>query len=221
MELSVDTKALSEATREVMGISELFKRAERSALKSVGFMVRGEMRDFVESGGGGSWAGLHPVSRSFSKKYKTGASKWFRSKKATGPMHWLGKFSRYRVTDDASIIGFGKSHGSGASQSERESPATISPFLMSVLRRSEQGESTAVTPAMRRFFGGTRFSNSKAQAAGDTFFPLRKDTKTLDTPKRPIFDPVMARVQGMITPHFEDKFWLAIERYRTGVKNKK
>lgn len=212
MELKIDTNQLSAATKEVMGLSELFKKAERSALESTGWMVSREMRAFVESSGGGAWASLHPMTSRFNKKYKTGTSKWSRSRKADGPMHWLGKFSRYSVDDDAAVIGFGKSR-----EGEK---GTIDPFLMSVLRRAAEGEKTAVSASMRRFFGATRWSNSKRQMAGETFFPLRKGTTVLYTPKRPIFDPVMDRIQSMIMPWFEDKFWLAVERHKTGVNNK-
>jgi hypothetical protein len=180
-------------------------------------MIRFEMREFVESEGDGTWEELHPVTSKFFKKYKMGTSQWGRSRKSMGPMFWLGKFARYRVTDDEAVVGFGKSHGWKASKAEREAPATLSPFLMSVLRRAEQGENTQVTKAMRRFFGATRMSNSTSQAPGLTFFPLRGDTKNLETPKRPIMGPVMERVRNRITPHFEDRFWKAVTRGREGI----
>jgi len=221
MDLIIDKSGLSRAAGRVIALPGVFRRAKQSALKSTGWMIRGEMRDFIESAGDGTWPGRHPLSATFFKKYKMGISRWGRSKKTMGPMFWLGRFSRYRVTDDMAVIGFGKSHGSKASKAEREAPATINPFLMSVLRRAEQGENTLVTKSMRRFFGATRKNNSKSQMAGRTFFPLRASTKVLETPKRPIFGPVMARIQNQITPHFEDRFWLAVTRYREGAENKR
>lgn len=236
MELSVDTKALSEATREVMGISELFKRAERSALKSTGWMIRNEMRGFIESSGRGTWAGYHPLTLKYKKKfkarekekYKKGSVAWGKVdvKKRLGPLYWLGKQARYRVAGDEASVGFGFSHSGGEMRTRGDgtrrklAPASMDPFLMNVIGRAEEGEVTNVTKAMRRFFGLTRSGNQGWQEAGFTMFPLKRSTSVLETPKRPIFDPVMARVQDMIAPHFENQFWQAIERYRFGLKNK-
>lgn len=211
MELIIDAKELTEATREVMGIPGLFNRARVSAMKSTGWMVRGEMRSFIESGGAGSWPELHPVSRFYAKKFKTGSAAWVRpSSQAKGPMFWLGKHARYRVTDDMALIGFGRS-----GKSEK---GTISPFLMQVLKRAEQGEKTTVTSKMRRFFGSTRKNNRTDQLAGRSFFPIRKDTTVLETEKRPVFEPVLARIKARIAPYFEDKFWTAVNRYRQEMK---
>lgn len=217
MDFDLDREGLSRAAKRVLNLPGVFRRATKSALKSTGWMIRFEMRDFVESEGDGTWEALHPVTSKFFKKYKMGTSRWGRSRKTLGPMFWLGKFARYRVTGDETVVGFGKSHGENAGKAERKAPATISPFLMSVLRRAEAGENTRVTKAMRRFFGATRKTNGKSQAAGRTFFPLRADTKTLETPKRPIMGPVMERVRSRIIPHFEDRFWKAVAREREGI----
>lgn len=234
MELKIDTNQLSDATREVMGISDLFKRAERSALKSVGYMVREEMRGHIESGGRGSWPELHPVTRLFYKKYRAG-NRWqsYRrgevSRVANNkivaikrlnniPLYWLGKHARYRIAENEAVVGFGKSHGDGDKGARRKTSGTMDPFLMNVLDRAESGERTSVSKNMRRFFGGTRWDNEDDQVIGGNIFPLRRSTTTLVTPKRPIIGPVLARVESKITPYFENKFWLAIERYRTGLK---
>jgi hypothetical protein len=42
----------------------------------------------------------------------------------------------------------------------------------------------------------------------------------LNIPKRPVIGPVFRKVQPKITPHFEQKFWAALERYRTGAAKK-
>jgi hypothetical protein len=208
MKLDIDTSELSAATRECLELPELFKSARISALKSTAWMVRRELRDFIESGGDGTWPGLHPLSRFFAKKYNTGTSKWTRrTGRINPPLYWLGKFSRYNVEDDVASAGFGRSN-------------VIDPFLMAILRRAESGERTTVTPSMRRFFGATRRNNKNGQDPGGTFFPIRHDTTVLETPKRPIFNPVMARVRSMIAPWFEEKFWRAVERKNMGVNNK-
>lgn len=217
MDLVFDLSGLNKATREVMELPGLFRRARMSALKSTGFMVRGELRGYVESDGEGAWPANHPVTRFYAKKYKTGkvgTLGWIaRKKKNESPMFWLGKHSRYRVTDDQAVIGFGKSHGAKEGKMKRAMPATLDAFLMNVVGRAEEGEVTQVTKKMRRLFGATRKNRNG-------FFPLRGDTKELETPKRPIFDPVMNRIRGNIAPHFEDAFWNAVSRYREGVKEK-
>jgi hypothetical protein len=213
MDLSIDTTQLNQATREVMDLPGLFDRARISAVKSTGWMIRKEMRAFIESGGAGTWEALHPVSRYYAKKYKTGTSKWIRpSLQAKSPMFWLGKHARYRVTDDEAVIGFGRS--------SKGETGTLSPFLMQVLKRAEHGEITQVTDKARRFFGATRRTNKAGQVPGTGFFPIRKDTSSLSTPERPIFEPVLARIRERIAPYFEDKFWFAVNRYRQGVKTK-
>jgi hypothetical protein len=213
MDLSIDITQLNQATREVMDLPGLFNRARISAMKSTGWMIRTEMRAFIESGGAGSWPGLHPVSRFYAKKYKTGIARWIRpSAPAKGPMFWLGKHARYRVTDNTAMIGFGRS--------AKGETGTLSPFLMHVLDRAERGEKTTVTGKARRFFGATRRSNRQGQEPGTTFFPLKKDTTTLETEKRPVFEPVLARIEAKIAPYYEDKFWTAVNRYRQGVKTK-
>lgn len=210
MQFNVDTSGLTQAAQDMMALPGVFQRARLSALKSTGNMVREELRGHIESGGNGAWVGLRPVTRAYAKKYKMGKAVWMSRRRSTGPMHWLGKFTRYRVRADESIIGFGKSSkGAGG---------TINPFLMNVLDRTEAGEITRVTPAMRRFFGATR--RARSANPGNGFFPIRKDTTELVTPKRPIFRPVMGRIESMILPHFEDKFWRAVTRYQQGVSNK-
>jgi hypothetical protein len=88
------------------------------------------------------------------------------------------------------------------------------------LNRAEHGEITRVTDKMRRFFGSTRRNNKAGQVPGTTFFPLKKGTTTLETQKRPVFEPVLTRIRAKIAPYYEDKFWYAVNRYRQGVKTK-
>lgn len=217
MDFVFDASGLNKATREMMDLPGLFHRAMMSALRSTGWMIRGGLRNYVETSGEGGWPATHPVTRFYARKYNTGkvgAIGWLiRKKNHEGPMAWLGKHARYRVTDTEAIIGFGKSHGAKEGKARRAMPGTIDKFLTGVVGRAEEGETTQVTKKMRRFFGATRENPSG-------FFPLRRDTQTLKTPRRPIFDPVMSRIKGNIAPHFEDKFWYAVSRYREGVREK-
>ena len=218
MDLVFDVSELNRATREMVELPGLFRQAKMSALRSTGWMIRGGLRSYVERSGEGAWPATHPVTRFYAKKYNTGkigSIGWLvRKKNHEGPMVWLGKHARYRVTDTEAVIGFGKSHGAKEGKARRAMPGTIDyGFLMKAVGRAEEGEATPVTEKMRKFFGATRENP-------DGFFPLRRDTQTLETPRRPIFAPVMSRIRGKISPYFEDKFWYAVNRYREGVKEK-
>lgn len=220
MDLAIDDARLSDAARAVLKLPGLFKRAKISALKSTGYMIRGVLRSYIEKGGNGSWPELHPVSKFFSRKYGVKAHEWRRARRSLGPLYWLGKHARYSVAEDEAVIGFGKSHGDKDRGARRNLDVTMDPFIMAVVKRAEHGEKTQVTQNMRRFFGATRYSNNRFQEAGGTFFPIRASTKTLETEKRPIFDPVMALIERRIPWHFEDRFFKAVTRYQTGAENK-
>jgi len=210
MKVSIDQKGLSEATRAVMELPGLFKRARASALKSTGWFVRGELRSYVEKGGEG-WPDLHPLTAAFRKKRGAAAGKWIKRRKGKeSALYWLGKFARYRVDADrgAVQIDFGKS--------KKGKPGAFDPGLIGIVERAEEGERIRVTGAMRKFLAATRRKRPKSQAPGETYFPLKKSTRELVIPRRPIFDPVWRKVSAGIPGHFEEKFWAALERYEKG-----
>lgn len=208
VELHVDYSELSEATKAVLKLPGLFERARKSALKSTGWYVQQELRNHVEYGGT-NWPALHPLTKKFRHKYGLG-SHWVKRTHHPGPLFWLGKFARYRVDADGRevTICFGKS--------KRGSPGTEDRGLMWVVRRAEEGETIHVTPAMRRFLAATRRKRPKQQEPGRTYFPLKKTTRRLKVPPRPIFGPVFKKVRPKIMPWFERKFWDAFDRYTTG-----
>ncbi len=206
MLLTIDyEKSLSKLARDLLHLPGDFTRARISALKSCGFWIRGELRNHVEYGGAG-WPSLHPMSKSFRKKYKLG-NKWFgrgRGDHQT-PLFWLGKFARYRADQDKVQIDFGKSAAG--------KPGTFDPTLIGIVRRAEEGEAIRVTEKMRLFFALTRRKRPKKQTPGLTYFPLKKSTKTLDIPARPMIEPVWKKTVGLIPVRFEAKFFSALKRY--------
>lgn len=205
VELHTDYSELSEATRAVLNLPGLFTRARKSALRSTGWYVQQELRNHVEYGGT-NWPALHPLTQRFRHKYGLG-SHWVKRRSHPGPLFWLGKFARYRVDDRGEEVSicFGKS--------KKGRPGTEDRGLMSVVRRAEEGEVIRVTPAMRRFLAATRRKRPKQQEPGKTYFPLKKSTRQLQVPPRPIFKPVFRKVRGRIMPWFEQKFWGAFDRY--------
>lgn len=228
MRIDIDKDQLSDAARDLLALPGLFEKAKLSALKSTGYMIRKVMRDFIESGGRKSWAKLHPLTRFYFKKHGVNA-KWSQKTSARGvssgynaigPMFWLGKHARYSAASDSVVVGFGKSHSDRDSRAKRSMAGSMDPFIMNVVKRAEEGEVISVTGKMRRKLGATRYSNNRFQEAGGTFFAIRGTTKTIETEKRPIFDPVMELVKNRIQWHFEDRFIKAVVRKQTGVNNK-
>jgi hypothetical protein len=215
MRIDIEEINLDELTRTLTKMPGLFRRARISALKSTGYLVQQEVRNHVEYGGTG-WPALHPLTLKFRKKRGVGTSQWSGRRRGDHQtaLFWLGKFARYRVDDDGTVvqIDFGKSR--------KGQPGTVDPQLMPVVKRAEEGETIAVTEKMRRFFGATRRKRPKRQIPGETYFPLKKSTTKIEIPPRPIFSPVWKKVHGRIPAHFKDRFYRSVDRQITGKDNK-
>ena len=193
-----------------MGLPGLFRRARISAMKSMGWWIRGELKTYIYQGGE-NWPALHPLSAFFKKKQGAKAGEWQKRRKGRETaLSWLAKFARYRVDDEGTLlqIDFGKS--------KKGKPGSFDPALVDIVKRAEEGEKVHVTEAMRKFLAATRRKRPKTQISGQTYFPLRKTTNTLTIPKRPIFDPVWQRINARVPGYFEEKFWAALQRYEKG-----
>ena len=216
--VSIDTGKLKEIEGRLSGFPDLFQRARRSALSSTGNIIREEVRNFIEGGGGG-WKPLHPITLKFRK---------FRAPKGS-PLYYLGRFSRYVVLDkDTSVeIGLGKGR---ARTSEGESRAWTTfrgnedPWLDYAALRAEEGGRVKVSRLIRLKWVSTKIKGKKwkkmnrSGAVLGGYFVLKPSTEYLTIPKRPIFNPVFARIAGKVTPHFEAVFWEAFNRYQSGGK---
>ena len=210
LEVKLQHSGLDEMTRSVMGLGGLFARARRSAMGSVGWFVQQTLRNHLEYGPP-EWQDLHDLTELFKKKGGTGV--WaLRSNRPRSPAVWLGKFSRYRVSSDGGLvqIDFGKS--------KKGKPGTFDPQIAPIARRIDQGETVRVTDKMRRKMAATKKATRGEHVVGINFFPLRKDTDSLDIPARPIFDPVFRKIEDEITPLFARKFWASFDRYQFGGK---
>lgn len=201
MIIRFDESQLQNLTRILMQADGVFKRARVSALKSTGNMIRQEVRDFVESGGSG-WPRPHLLTQSFKSKQGKSGKAWSRKKiRLPNALYWLGKFARYRVDNEGDLlqVDFGKSR--------KGQPGTFDPELIGMVKRAAEGENIQVTKKMRGFWAKTKKDKKNPS------FALRKSTTELKIPKRPIFDPVWAKIGAKVVPHFEDKFYSAINRY--------
>ena len=216
VEIKIDDSQLLELTRTLSGFPGLFTRARRSAIKSAAWMVRQELRNHVEYGGTG-WAKLHPLTLKFRKKYGQ-RSKWSKRSSHPGPLFWMGKFARYNAADngDTFAIMFGKSRAarSGSRSYRPGESGTADAGLMAATARAEMGATVPVTDKMRRMMAATR--GKRNQQSGQTYFPLKKETRALKIPARPIFTPVWNKVNQKIGPWFDKKFTAAVNRYLTG-----
>lgn len=218
MRVNVKSENLSEATQAVLALPRLFERARKSALKSTGWWIMEELRDYVELGGEG-WPELHPLTLGFYKK-RGARFGWTqrRFRRRQGALFWLGKFARYLVDDRGTAvqIDFGKS--------SKGRPGNVDPLLAAIARRAEKGERIPVTERMRRLWGLTRGSRRtgriKYGIPGLTYFPLRRDTTVIEIPRRPIFGPVFRKIQPGVASHFDEKFWASYRRYESGGKDR-
>jgi hypothetical protein len=208
--VGIQEKGLSETARAVMQLPGLFARARKSALGSTGYWIQQELRNQIEYGGSG-WPSLHPITLKL-RKFRTPAN---------SPLFYMGRFSRYLIDQEGTTveIGLGRSR-------KGEPGQTDDPWLSAALRRAEEGDRIPVTKKVRLAWIRTKIKGqkwkkmSRSGAVTGGYFVLRPETQFLNIPKRPVIGPVFRKVQPKITPHFEQKFWAALERYRTGAAKK-
>lgn len=219
LKFNADMRGLTAAAKELGAIPSQIERARKSALNSTAWMSMTELRNHVEYGGTG-WKKLHPmtIKTRKSKRYNPGAT----------PLFFLGRFARYRVDQKGTLadIDFGKSR--------KGKPGTFDPELVAMIKRHEHGMQIPVTGKMRGWFPWAslpraRARNPRASAyaggharkprnavAGKTYFPLKKSTRQITIPRRPIFAPVWRKIQPKLAGHFNEKFVAAIGRYLSG-----
>ncbi len=205
---TVDLKAdgLDATTRALVELPGMFARARKSALGSTGWWIQQELRNHIEYGGTG-WAKLHPITLKFRK---------FRGAPAT-PLFYLGRFARYLIDQEGTTIEI------GLGKSKRGEPGqTDDPWLMAALRRAEYGSRIKVTKKVRLVWLSTKIKGTKwkkmsrSGAVTGGYFVLRPETEFLNIPKRPVIDPVFRKINPAVLSYFQQKFFAALERYRTG-----
>jgi hypothetical protein len=216
LDVQVKTEGLSETTRAVLGLPGVFDRARASALKSLGYAVR---QDLKQEGRAlepklNPHTGVLAVTHDTAKRH--GRNVRWGKKRIKGTNTWQTGTSRSR----------GRDGGVAQKRSTRQNPFarfvnmiryTVDtednlveigvlkpkPIYYTWFRRNVEGFGTPVTPRMRKFLFATGF-------------PIRKETTSLRTPARPWIGKVGESWREKATPYFEQKFWLAVNRYRTG-----
>ncbi len=198
---------LPKVAAAITALPEDVEHARRSALNSVGFMLRGHVRNHVEYGGTG-WAPMAEMTKGFKKK--RGSNKWSKRSNAFSPYFYLGKFARYRLSQDgqAVLVFFGKSR--------KGQVGTRDPWLNAVAWSAENGRLVQVTRKMRRAIANTVLGPSgkpkRNAVMGQNYFALRKETSTIRVPARPIFKPVYKKNQNKIDDIFAPKFFASLQR---------
>lgn len=208
LDIQIEQKSLREITRFSMELPGDFARARHSALSSLGFAVRQEIKREGQRGSKGGYLGwgelsphtgilgrMHhstgPLERK-REKYRSGDKKgqvipWRSALKE--PFIKLPHGIRYHVDSEDLFVEIGFINPSSR--------------FHTWMRMHDRGYSTRVTPRMRKMFF----------ALG---FPIKKETTELKTPARPWVKAVEQRWRPRYLRYFEDKFWESFNRYQKG-----
>lgn len=185
--------------------------ARRSGMVEAGVFLSTAIRQWIESGGKGTWEKPHPLSTMLTKS----GNKW--AKRGGGyvsPYYSLGKYARYVANNNFTFeqIGFGNFK---AGDSKKGRQLSFSKQLQDIALAAQTSRSIPVTPKMRLKFGATR--GVIGEEVGSAFFPLRKSTTMLNIPARPIMRPVFATSSVAAYSAFEKRFNRSIfKRFEKG-----
>lgn len=189
------------------------ERAVASALKSEGFRLRDLIRTAIKTGGpdGGKWEKLNPhtgiISMGKKRSIKNYKMVW-KGKKGnkrrvrqykdvmlstkTAPLSKLAGAVRYNYDADTQMVSIGFLQYAG-----------VSAGMLKLAGMHAKGFKTKITPKMRKMLF----------ALG---FPVKSSTSTLETPARPVIEPVFRQEEGDIMRNIESKFMASILRYMEG-----
>lgn len=197
------TSNVSEVLQRFLELPGIFQRARKSALKSLGFqMIKTSVENYIRSAGEGSWEGLHPLSQ----KAEKSDGRWVRRRRSGNrPLSRFVHLVRYRVDSEGYrlAVDAGGGHGGEGSRPDKK--------LLGLINLLQTGADISVSASMRRKIAAAKSVISGKRGA--SFFLLRKTTSRLRIPRRPVFDPVFAKISPDIPKKFEDIFWKNIQRY--------
>lgn len=192
-------------------------RAVASALKSEGFQLKNVLQEDVRTGGhGGAWDKLNPHTGVLSRrkrsgrvwsiknyrmvwKGKKGSKKRARQYKEVmlstrrNPLLRLRGGIRYVYDHQMKMVSIGFINASSR--------------LLKLVKMHAEGYSTPVTPRLRKMLF----------ALG---FPLKKSTKVLRAPARPLIQPAFKREQHNVEARLKQKYINNVMRYMAGQATK-
>lgn len=164
-------------------LPSIMRVAENKGLINTATFVRQEMRDFIAQGGD-NW----PLRAAFSNEYSSrldNRSPVFRRKSKRdldNGLMFLLTFFNWRIFDET--------QGKSVVMDFRE---TKNPDMNRLIKQIQTGAKITVTDAMRKAFSYTDF-------------PLKKETKTIDIPARPIGEPLFLRTNSKYLKKFTEAF---------------
>lgn len=185
-------------------------RAVASAMKSEGWRIRDLVKAAIRAGGvdGHKWEKLNPhtgvlarAKKGSVKNYKMGWKGEKGSKKRvqqykdvmlstkSAPLSKLAGAVRYDYDANDQMVSIGFIQSGGVSQS-----------MIKLAGMHAKGFSTRVTPKMRKMLF----------ALG---FPVKASTTSLESPARPVIEPIFRQEKGDIMRNIEEEFMASILRY--------
>ncbi len=212
-ELYIDERgeiAIENMETMLKAFPQFAERATASALKSEGYRLRNMIKAAIRAGGsdGNKWDKLNPHTGVLSRakkgsvknfkmvwKGKKGSKRRVRQYKdvmlstRTAPLSKLAGAVRYDYDTDTQIISIGFIREKG-----------VSDGMLKLAGMHAKGFKTRITPKMRKMLF----------ALG---FPVKKSTTILESPARPVIEPIFRQEQGDIMRNIEIKFMASIMRY--------
>jgi hypothetical protein len=186
------------------------ERAKVSALKSEGYRLRELIKEAIRRGGpeGDTWDKLNPHTGVLSrakkgsvKNYKMvwkgqkGSKKRVRQYKdvmlstRSMPLLKMAAATRYKYDKDMDMVSIGFIQRAGVSDN-----------MLKLAGMHAKGFKTRITPKMRKMLF----------ALG---FPIKKSTTILETPARPVIEPIFRQEEKNIMRNIELKFFSNLNRY--------
>ena len=195
IDLSIDVEDFQARLQAISRIPRAIKLSRRHALTSVGYHLIDSMSEWVRSEGEGTWPELSKVARIYHKQAGVRYG-WRRRHTQAKPYKAFTNLIRFRVYRGKVLVtGFGTGVGIHSRFDKR---------FKRIAKIAEFGKRIRVTPSMRGFWG----LQKKRGLFGfrRTAFPLRKETRTIEIPKRPIVAPTWQRERPKLFRVFELKF---------------
>lgn len=179
------------SVKNIDKISNIIEKSARSTEKSIGFFAMQKFRNYINDQNLNKWKPLRNLTKNLINRNSGG---FFSSKRWTAgdsPLAWLSFFVRFSSNQ--------KNKASVYFQDKSSSFLGYSSHIDDYIKKAETGASVPVSPLMRRFFAFEQ-RRSKQKVF------LRKSTKSLKIPRRPIFNPVVRILKKDVPENFQSTF---------------
>jgi hypothetical protein len=195
--------------RETLFVSRNWRLIRRQATSETTQNYQSEIYDWIRSQGLGTWPDFHPMSKKM--VYEPSKKTWTKRKRRLGRTNynWLMQFVKSRVNRAGTFarVRFGSGKTTEARRLETRAIWV------------EGGHKTTVDDKHRRLWGATREAagtSRKRQKPGVNFFPLKKETTTIEIEERPIMEPVYKRENRKVPVWYSDFLQDTVDRYKKG-----